>query len=292
VRPLRLTALLLLTLFLGLATTITTSLALARWMPLEVQSRHLSYAFIADGRPWSAVERRARGLWLIWWNELDAQFFSVAPTPRQYLQGSLRALLRQPPPEPDPGLPQSAEEWTAYYRTYLEEAGVHNTDHPPAWGSFAKSSAPPDHVRAGADHGFGWPRPALWFRVEGVKWFSLDIARARVFPTASATGIDGGYLLTDPSTLQIRGFNFRALPYRIHWPGLLTNTAFFAILWFLLLFIPAAARRALRRRAGRCLTCGYDLRGLQAGPCPECGAERTSKPPRGIAPMIRWSHHR
>ena len=35
-------------------------------------------------------------------------------------------------------------------------------------------------------------------------------------------------------------------------------------------------RRARRRKQGRCLTCGYDLRG-SAGTCPECGAERESR---------------
>jgi hypothetical protein len=37
------------------------------------------------------------------------------------------------------------------------------------------------------------------------------------------------------------------------------------------LFAPAVRRRA-RRRRGRCLNCGYDLRGDTAGRCPECGA--------------------
>lgn len=56
-------------------------------------------------------------------------------------------------------------------------------------------------------------------------------------------------------------------------PGLLVNTALFALLWFGLLRLPHAIRRARRRRRGLCPDCGYDLTGLE-GPCPECGATR------------------
>ncbi len=45
-----------------------------------------------------------------------------------------------------------------------------------------------------------------------------------------------------------------------------------------LLLLAAAAWRALRRRRrrarDRCPGCGYDLEGIDAEPCPECGAER------------------
>lgn len=34
---------------------------------------------------------------------------------------------------------------------------------------------------------------------------------------------------------------------------------------------PGFVRRARRRRAGRCLHCGYDLGGITVGVCPECG---------------------
>ncbi len=57
-------------------------------------------------------------------------------------------------------------------------------------------------------------------------------------------------------------------------PGLLVNTIFYALLWFLILLIPGAIRRAHRRARGRCPRCGYSLRGQPAPGCPECGSGR------------------
>jgi hypothetical protein len=57
-------------------------------------------------------------------------------------------------------------------------------------------------------------------------------------------------------------------------PGLAINTVFYALLWFLLLLIPRAIRRAHRRARGCCPRCGYSLRGQPGPGCPECGAGR------------------
>lgn len=65
-----------------------------------------------------------------------------------------------------------------------------------------------------------------------------------------------------------RGASYQAqhVIYVPHWAVLLAAMAVPA------LRIRRSIRRALRSRAGRCLTCGYDLR---ASPerCPECGTE-------------------
>lgn len=54
--------------------------------------------------------------------------------------------------------------------------------------------------------------------------------------------------------------------------GLIVNTAFFSTLWWLVVFGPSAIRHTLRRRAGKCVKCKYDLAGIDADqPCPECG---------------------
>lgn len=55
--------------------------------------------------------------------------------------------------------------------------------------------------------------------------------------------------------------------------GLVVDTFVYALLVFLLMFIPVAARRAIRRRSGRCPACGYDRAGLAAkARCPECAS--------------------
>lgn len=67
----------------------------------------------------------------------------------------------------------------------------------------------------------------------------------------------------------------RKLPLRPYLPGFLVDTLFWGALCFALLLDPGAPRRYLRRRRGRCVSCGYDLRGLAPdAACPECGASR------------------
>jgi hypothetical protein len=90
----------------------------------------------------------------------------------------------------------------------------------------------------------------------------------------------GGYTLYsgDEDGGESRGIfylDYRAISYRPLCPGFALDTAFYGTLVFLLWSAPAVLRR-LRKRRGHCPTCGYDLRGAPAGPCPECGAP----PPR------------
>jgi len=73
----------------------------------------------------------------------------------------------------------------------------------------------------------------------------------------------------------------RMLPLRPIWPGFLANTAFYAIALWLLTLGPVRLRRCLRRHRGRCVACGYDLRGTAHERCPECGAATDSG---GVAP--------
>ncbi len=65
------------------------------------------------------------------------------------------------------------------------------------------------------------------------------------------------------------------LAYGPIWPGFAINTALYAAILWLLRFGPGTARRMIRRKRGRCINCGYDLRGAEHEVCPECGA-RTS----------------
>ena len=67
----------------------------------------------------------------------------------------------------------------------------------------------------------------------------------------------------------------RWLPYLPIWPGFAVNTLCYgAILWLVLAVLPATLRRHFRRKRGRCLKCGYDLRGDLDKGCPECGWKR------------------
>ena len=65
------------------------------------------------------------------------------------------------------------------------------------------------------------------------------------------------------------------LPLRPICPEFLVNTLFYAGLLWLLIPGPFLMRRHIRRRRGRCVKCGYDLRGALPGAgCPECGWRR------------------
>jgi hypothetical protein len=59
------------------------------------------------------------------------------------------------------------------------------------------------------------------------------------------------------------------LPCNPLWPGFLVDTAFWGGAAFMVWSAPGFVRRGVRRRRGRCVRCGYELKGLAV--CPECG---------------------
>jgi hypothetical protein len=59
------------------------------------------------------------------------------------------------------------------------------------------------------------------------------------------------------------------LPTNFIWPGFLVDTAFWGGAAFMVWSAPGFVRRGVRRRRGRCVRCGYELKGLAV--CPECG---------------------
>lgn len=250
---------------LGVATTLGSALALAVLMPLEMYPRQDSYEFLADGRAWSAVQRTRLGVWNLWWSEINAAYMTAPPPPAEQLRNSLLGLIGKAPAV-DPALPTTAAGWLEYARaqrkTNRPASPIAYHDAPPRWGSFAAGPVPPRGVSAGTDHGFGWPLPALWYRVHG----------AYVRNYALASEIEGGRLIMARGGLEIRAYDFRALPLLPSWPGLLADTALFGCLWAAVLFGPGLVRRRVRARRGRCPRCGYDARNLPEGaPCPECG---------------------
>ncbi|MEE8287220.1 MAG: hypothetical protein V3R72_11045 [Gammaproteobacteria bacterium] len=87
----------------------------------------------------------------------------------------------------------------------------------------------------------------------------------------------GGNFVEDGSVSLHRDWQERFwavyyLPWRPSWIGLTINTLFYGVFLWLLWSAPFAARRLVRRRRGRCVRCGYDLRHAEHDVCPECGA--------------------
>jgi hypothetical protein len=70
------------------------------------------------------------------------------------------------------------------------------------------------------------------------------------------------------------------LPLRPLWISLTINSAFYGALLWVIWFTPGAMKRSRRRRRGRCVKCGYDLRGRSddRSACPECGAAMCARP--------------
>jgi predicted RNA-binding Zn-ribbon protein involved in translation (DUF1610 family) len=61
------------------------------------------------------------------------------------------------------------------------------------------------------------------------------------------------------------------------WPGFAINTIFYAAILWVLFAAPGAVRRRLRRKRGQCAACGYSLRDITSGKCPECGERRPQR---------------
>lgn len=139
---------------------------------------------------------------------------------------------------------------------------------PPAWGDF------PGSVRGfnWSGEGYGFPCTVIWTSQHSI------FGRMNVLDNE----MRGLY------TFQIAGERY-TLPTRIHWPGVLINSVFFAALWGTILFAPVLASVYHRRRRGLCRKCGYDLRGTpHLAICPECG--RNVAQPGTNQPRLPFPH--
>ena len=122
------------------------------------------------------------------------------------------------------------------------------------------------------EHAYGWPMLSLGFRTEN-DWQmrgtdGMLLNQPRPFRTVDA-------IVTKPSTPILRRSDY--LPIGIIWRGLLLDTGLYATIWLALLSVPRPLRRMIRRKRGRCIKCGYDLRGDFSAGCPECGWQRASE---------------
>ena len=128
----------------------------------------------------------------------------------------------------------------------------------------------PIHGNVTDDRHLGWPARALWGG-EDSNWYA-----------------DMGNILGWPKTIAVKktsdqkywwaGDGRFRLPYGVLFAGFLLDTAFYGAAPLGLGLGVGCWRRRSRRRRGRCVACGYDLAGVGAGVCPECGAE-FARPP-------------
>lgn len=129
-----------------------------------------------------------------------------------------------------------------------------------SWGRLpAVLAGADDPRRHGMEDARGWPRLALWCGLE------------QTWPDAGFSAA-GGIRLSDATATA---GDFRALPCRPIWSGLLVDSALYSAVWGVLaVFVERRPiRRWRRRRRGQCPICGYSLAGLAPGAaCPECGS--------------------
>jgi len=115
-------------------------------------------------------------------------------------------------------------------------------------------------------HCAGWPWPSL----QGGSWDVIAEPATKAWgETARVIAIDAIPVFRGPNPEDVT-----PLPVRPIWPGFLIDTLFYAAIWFGGFFAPGMAKRAIRRKRGRCPRCGYDLRGDLAAGCSECGWNR------------------
>lgn len=224
---------------LGMVTSIAVAWTIAASRPVPMYPRTLGRAFVQWDRPWHLAEVRAFGAVDIWWSDLWLSYPTAEST--QKLVDDQRTAIA--------GLVQKRDWFT-----------VRNT--PPTWGTFDQADPPKEPNMIGSDTAFGWPALCLWYQIGGTS----------VANTLTNEDLRFGWLAH--GSLSSRGRDFIALPYNPLWPGLILNTLVYAAIWMVLLIAPSALRRSHRRRCGRCIRCGYDLKGNLDSGCSECGWHR------------------
>ena len=123
-------------------------------------------------------------------------------------------------------------------------------------------------------HRAGWPMPAFEGRANNPKRGKagqiIDASYFAAFPLPTKKTAPGTAAVSDPMIWR----SGRVLPVLPIWPGFAINTAFYAVLLWMLWLSPFVVRRVIRHKRGRCIKCGYDLRGDFSAGCSECGWRR------------------
>lgn len=199
---------------------------------------------------------------------------SWVSSPRE--RASLAWLWPPPPdwPAPDSGTAAWNLLWSSHGRSVPMPAQQRGTT-PGAW---PQSHLTQDRLRAGV------PFRSLQSRT------STDTAtpmRTGTFP-ARRMWLEGENLFATTGA-RFASASLYVIPLRPYWPGLLADSAFFALAWRLAVAMFIRARNRSRTRRGLCVKCKYDLKDLPT--CPECGTPvpRTPqatvpRPPVAITP--------
>lgn len=119
------------------------------------------------------------------------------------------------------------------------------------------------------DYAVGWPWPAFRYEEDRVATFDgtrlSSVGRPRLGHALEPRMFTAGGVAT--------AFDKNFLTWNPIWPGLIASTSFWGLASFLLSVGLSGWRRRRRLARGRCPSCGYDKRGLDANAaCPECGA--------------------
>lgn len=192
-----------------------------------------------------------------------------------------------------------------YFRRIIFTGGAEsqpyfNRNPPPAWASVISLDQREgfEEVWTGAT---GWPWRA--FRVEEWhRWprptpptqplLTLDPATGQLVPAKPPAPLPlseqrGGIDLYTSAYARV------ILPYFPVWPGLGADLLLWSLAWCVGLAGARFARRAVRRRRGRCVFCAYDRRGLDpAAGCPECGRAGGTPRPQTSATIAPYEDPR
>ena len=126
----------------------------------------------------------------------------------------------------------------------------------------------PGAVNSTIEKQYGWP------------WRCLTSGDHPLDVNGGAPGLINGPAVNQELLARYRGGPISQadhalnIPRAVMWDGLIGNTFIFALLWCVVLITFSTGRRVARHLRGRCLRCGYCLRGKLDTGCPECGWRR------------------